>query len=116
MLREEFPEEAGNLSLRLRLVNLLGLAGNRGGLEEFVELEESAAKSGAIGGPFVVARGTGQSYADSGQLGVEVVEVVEDHGFANHGQFGGAEFILAVMANEQMLHDGFQRDGKAGDF
>src|SRR5712672_4259010 len=117
MLREEFPEEAGNLcfglggsrrgrfgsfggggghcfgNLLLRLVNLLGLAGDRGGLEEFVQLEESAAESGAIGGPFVVARGTGQSYADSGQLGVEVVEIVENHGFANHGELRGTEFI-----------------------
>ena len=30
---------------------------------------------------------------------------MEDHGFANHGELRGAEFVLAVVADEEMLHD-----------
>jgi len=32
---------------------------------------------------------------------------MEDHGLADHGQLGGTEFVLAMMANEHVLHDGF---------
>src|SRR5216684_340618 len=40
-------------------------------LQEFVEAEEFAAEGGAVGGPFVVAGGSGEGYADGGELGIE---------------------------------------------
>ncbi len=58
---------------------------------------------------------SGEGGADGGEFGVEVVEVVEDQGFANHGKFGRTEFVLAVMADQEMLDDGFQICGKTLD-
>ena len=40
---------------------------------------------------------------------------MEDEGFANHGEFRGAEFVLAVVADEDVLDDGFQFGRKADD-
>ena len=96
---------------------LLTFLGGGGGLllEKFVELEEFAAEGAAVGGPWVFARTGGEGGTDCGHLGIEIVDVVEDQGFANHGEFWGAEFVLAVMADEQVLHDGFERRGKSGD-
>ncbi len=72
--------------MRTRLSRLRGFGGGSGsrGLEEFVELEEFAAEGVAVGGPFVIAGSGGEGDADGGELGVEIVEIVEDHGFANH--------------------------------
>src|SRR5713101_4066675 len=64
-----------------------------GGLQELVEAEEFAAEGGAVGGPFVVAGGRGEGGADGGEFRIEIVEIMEDHGLANHGQLGGAEFV-----------------------
>src|SRR5205823_13141697 len=50
-----------------------------------------------------------------GELGIEIVEIVEDESFADHGKLGRAEFVLAVMADEKMLDDGLQVGGKAFD-
>ena len=77
--------------------------------QERVELEEFAAEGAAVAGPLVVAGGRGERDADGGELGIEIVEVVEDHRFANHRQLRRAEFVLAVMADQQVLHDGLQR-------
>ena len=40
---------------------------------------------------------------------------MEDHGFADHGEFGRAEFVLAVVADEQMLDNGFEGRGEILD-
>ena len=74
-------------------------------LQEFVEAEEFAAEGGAVGGPLVFAGAAGHGGADGGDFGVAIVHVVEDHVFANHGELGSAEFVLAVIADEQILDD-----------
>ena len=118
ILREEFAEETGSFwfgfggracGVRSRCGGVRGFRRWFGpaAFEEFVELEEFAAEGVAVGGPFVVAGGAGQGYADGSELGVEIVEIVEDHGFANHGELGGTELVLAVVRDEQVLHDGF---------
>ena len=76
--------------------------------KEFVEFEEAAGEGGAVGGPFGLAGLGGEGVADGGHLGVHVVHIVEDKGFADHGEFGGAKFVLAVMADEEMLDNGFE--------
>src|SRR5260370_38960607 len=79
--------------------------------EKSVEAEEFAAEGAAVGGPLGFAGVDGEGGADGGELGIEVVHVVEGHRFANHGELGRAEFVLAVMADEEMLDDGFQIGG-----
>src|SRR6266568_3592742 len=81
-------------------------------LEELVEAEEFAAKGAAVGGPFGFAGIEGESGAGGGEFRIEVVHVVEGQGFADHGELRRAEFVLAVMADEKMLDDGFQVGGK----
>ncbi len=83
--------------------------------EKFVEFEEAAAESGAVAGPFFFAGIGGQGGTDGGHFGIHVVEVMEDHRFANHRQFGRAKLVLAVMADQKMLHYGFQICGKTFD-
>jgi len=41
-----------------------------------------------------------------------VVRDIEDDGLADHGKLGVAERVLAVMADEEMLDDGFQLCGE----
>ncbi len=53
--------------------------------------------------------------ADGGHFGVEVVHVMEDEGFADHGEFGRAELVFAVVADEDVLDYRFQVGGKADD-
>src|SRR6266403_4408260 len=77
-------------------------------LEELIETEEFAAQGAGVGGPLRVAGIDGEGGADGGELGIEVVHVVEGHGFADHGELWRAKFVLAVMADEEMLDDGFQ--------
>src|SRR6266567_124132 len=84
-------------------------------LEELVEAEEFAAKGAAVGGPFGLAGIESKGSAGGSELGVEIVHVVEGQRFADHGELGRAEFILAVMADEKMLDDGFQVGGKTLD-
>ena len=36
-------------------------------------------------------------------LGVQIVEVVQGHGFERHRQLGAAVFVLAVMADDHVL-------------
>src|SRR5467141_3269442 len=86
-----------------------------GGLQELVEAEEFAAESTTIGGPFGLAGVESEGGSGGGELGIEVVEIVEDEGFADHGELGGAEFVLAVMADEKMLDDRFQIGGETFD-
>jgi hypothetical protein len=40
---------------------------------------------------------------------------MEDEGFANHGEFRGAEFVFTVVTDEDVLDDGFQFGRKAGN-
>ena len=77
-------------------------------VEEFIEFEKAAAQCGAIGGPFGFAGVCNESVADGGHFGVHVVHIVKDEGFADHGKFGRSEFVLAVMADQKMLDDGFE--------
>src|SRR4029077_16603126 len=65
--------------------------------------------------PFGFAGVNGEGGAGGGEFGIEVIEVVEDQGFADHGGLGGAEFVLAVMADEQVLDDGLQVGGETLD-
>src|SRR6266571_2905322 len=81
-------------------------------LEELVEAQEFAAEGAAVGGPFGFAGIEREGGADRRELGVEIIEVVEDERFTNHGQLGRAEFVLAVMADEQMLDYGLEIRGE----
>src|ERR1700674_5043394 len=83
--------------------------------QELIELQEAAPQRGAVGGPFVFAGCSGERGADGGKFGIQIVEVMKDHGFANHRKFWRAEFVLAVMADQNMLHHGFQRRRKSID-
>src|ERR1700682_1671518 len=76
------------------------------GVQEGVEAEEFAAEGAAVGGPLGFAGIDGGGGADGGEFGIEVVHVVEGHGFADHGELWRAEFVLAVMADEHVLDDG----------
>jgi len=73
-----------------------------------IEAEEFAAEGGRIGGPIGFAGVEREGGAGSSKLGIEIVEIVEDEGLADHGELGGAEFVLAVMADKEMLDDGFE--------
>ncbi len=73
-----------------------------------VQAEEFAAEGATVGGPLGFAGVDGESGADGSEFGIEVVHVMEGHGLANHGELGRAEFVLAVMADEHMLDNGFQ--------
>src|SRR4029077_83060 len=85
------------------------------GLQELVEAEEFAAEGAAVGGPFGFAGVDGEGGAGGGEFGIEVIEVVEDQGFADHGELGRAEIVLAVMADKEMLDDGFEFRRKTVD-
>src|SRR6266849_10574 len=85
------------------------------GLQELVEAEEFAAEGAGVGGPLRFAGIERQRGAHGGNLGVEIVEVVEHKRFADHGKFRRAEFVLAVMTDEKMLDDGFQVGRKTFD-
>ena len=80
-----------------------------------LEAEEFAAERGGVSGPIGFAGIERQSSARGGELGVEIVEIVEDQGFTDHGKLGRAEFVLAVMTDEEMLEDDFEIGRKAGD-
>src|SRR6266700_8000027 len=84
-------------------------------LEELVEAEEFAAEGAAVGGPFGFAGIEGQGGTGGGEFRIEIVHVMEGQSFADHGELGRAKFILAVMADEKMLDDGFQVGGKTLD-
>src|SRR6266581_438 len=84
-------------------------------LEELVEAEEFAAQGAGVGGPLGFAGIEREGGADGCELGVEVVEIVEDKGFADHGELRRAELVLPVMADQKMLHDRFQVRGKTLD-
>src|SRR6266704_296790 len=77
-------------------------------LQELTEAEEFAAQGAGVGGPLGFAGIEREGGADGRELGVEIIEVVEDERFTNHGQLGRAEFVLAVMADEQMLDYGLE--------
>ena len=83
--------------------------------QKFVETEEFAAEGAAVGGPLGFAGVEGEGGAGGGELRIEVVEIVEDQSFADHGELGRAEFVLAVMADEKMLNDNFQVAGETFD-
>src|SRR6266705_1450183 len=78
------------------------------GLQELVEAEEFAAQGAGVGGPLGFAGIEREGGADGRELGVEIIEVVEDERFTNHGQLGRAEFVLAVMADQKMLDYGLE--------
>src|SRR5882724_12450873 len=83
--------------------------------QELVEAEEFAAEGAAIGGPFRFAGIERERRAGGGEFGIEIVEIVECERFADHRQLRRTEFVLAVMADQQMLHDGLQIYGKTFD-
>ena len=41
-------------------------------------------------------------------LGIEIVEIVQHERFRKHGQLGRAEFVLAVMADDEVLDQGLE--------
>jgi hypothetical protein len=66
--------------------------------------EEFAAEGLVEAGPVAVAADVFlQNLGDAVELGVEVVEEMEGDGLKGHGEFGAAEFILAVMADDEVL-------------
>src|SRR6266851_2991478 len=81
-------------------------------LEELIQAEEFAAEGAAVGRPLGFAGIERQRGAGGGEFRIKVVEIVEDKGFADHGELRRAEFVLPVMADQQMLNDGLQRRGK----
>src|SRR5260370_41995679 len=74
---------------------------------------EFAAQGPAVSGPVVFGGRNGEGGADSRDFGVEVVHVVENKGFANHGEFRRAKFVFAVVRDEDVLDDGFEFGGKS---
>src|SRR5712671_6405601 len=78
---------------------LLFLCRDTGFLEELVEAEEFAAEGAGVGRPLGFAGVDGEGGAGGGEFRIEIVEIVEDEGFADHGELGRAEFVLAVMAD-----------------
>src|SRR5260370_23472902 len=74
---------------------------------------EFAAQGPAVSGPGVCGGRNGEGGADSRDFGVEVVHVVENKGFANHGEVRRAKFVFAVVRDEDVLDDGFEFGGKA---
>src|SRR5580704_8328092 len=51
--------------------------------------------------------------ADRAHLGIEVVQIMQQQGFAEHGKLRRTKFILPVMGNQYVLHKGFQRGRKS---
>ncbi len=47
-------------------------------------------------------------------LGVQIVQVVEQHRFRNHGQLGRTEFQFAMMTQNHVLDQHAERGRKAG--
>src|SRR6266704_1931795 len=84
-------------------------------LQELVKAEEFAAEGAAVGGPLGFAGVERQRGAGGGEFRIEVIEIVENEGFADHGELGRAEFVLAVMADKKMLDDGLQVRGETFD-
>src|SRR5712692_11713641 len=84
-------------------------------LEELIEAEEFAAEGAAVGGPLGFAGIERHRGAGGGEFRIEVVEIMEDEGFADHGELRRAEFVLPVMADEKMLDDSFQVRWKTFD-
>src|SRR5713101_6833834 len=109
MVRSRIWKDAGIMELRRLLCRRVL------GLQEFIEAEEFAAEGAAVGGPLGFAAIDGEGRADGGELGIQIVHVVEGHGFADHGELWRAEFVLAVMADEKMLDDGLQVRRKTFD-
>src|SRR6266436_7414325 len=78
------------------------------GLQELVEAEEFAAKRPGIRGPLFFPGFERQRGAHCGELGIEVVEVMKDYGLPGHRQLWRAKFVLAMMADQQVLDHGLQ--------
>src|SRR6266436_3676253 len=74
------------------------------GLQELVEAEEFAAKRPGIRGPLFFPGFERQRGAHCGELGIEVVEIMENHGLPDHRQFWRAKLIFPVVADEHMLY------------
>src|SRR6266851_3158508 len=102
MVRSRIWKDAGIMELRRLLCRRVL------GLQEFIEAEEFAAEGAAVGGPLGFAGVDGKGGAHGGEFRIEVVHIVEDQGFADHGELGRAKLVLAVMADEKMLDDGLQ--------
>src|SRR5258708_18827897 len=101
MVRSRIWKDAGIMELRRLLCRRVLWP------QEFIAAEEFSAEGAAVGGPLGFAAIDREGRADGGELGIQIVHVVEGHGFADHGELGRAEFVLAVMADEKMLDDGF---------
>src|SRR5260221_980540 len=105
------PRHGRNFSL-----NLLRGGRRLSRTKEFLQAQELALQSSGIDRPQFIAGFSGQRCADGGEFGVEIVHVMKDERFPNHLQLCRNEFVLAVMTDQKMLHDGFQRWRKALDF
>src|ERR1700674_939756 len=109
MVRSRIWKDVGIMELR-RL-----LCGRALDLQEFVETEEFASEGAAVGRPLRFAGIDGERRAHCRELGIQIIHVVEGHGFTDHGELGRAELILAVMADEKMLDDSLQVGREAFD-
>src|SRR5580765_5012792 len=70
---------------------------------------EHAAFQGAVEGrpvPYSLIGSEGRTHC--GHLGIEVVQIMEHQGFAEHRQLGRTEFIFSMMRNEHVLDECFQ--------
>src|ERR1700694_1132127 len=84
-------------------------------LQKFIQFQEAPAERGAVGRPLWFAGIDSKRGANRCHLGIHVVQVVENHRFADHWQLRGTKFVLAVMADQEMLDDGFQICRKTSD-
>src|SRR5438874_1754736 len=109
MVRSRIWKDAGIMELRRLLCRRVL------GLQEFIEAKEFAAEGADVGGPLGFAGVDGEGGAHGGELGIEIIHVVEGHGFADHRELWRAKLVLAVMADEKMLDDRFQVGGKTID-
>jgi hypothetical protein len=68
------------------------------GLQELVEAKEFTADGAEVGGPLGFAGLEREGGSNGGEFGIKIVKVVEDEGFADHGEFWRTEFVLATKA------------------
>ena len=80
-----------------------------------IDPQQPTVERRAVGGPLFVAAVHAKNGARGAHLGIEIVEIMQDQGFAKHGQLRRAEFVLAVMADQKVLDQSLQVGRKSFD-
>ena len=119
------PGSVGASSLRIASVFRVALSlsdrrrifgRSRGlGSKKLGAVQQRASERGVVAGPGTLEVGLALELGAHGlHFGIQVVHVVQQERFGKHGQLGRAEFVLAVVADDQVLEQGLEFDGKSG--